>query len=755
MLGNSSRNSHHGADLAATHTSLVFIVFLYLFSFVQSARTDIIWSGDLDPDDPTTWTSNTHGYVGYTSAGSIKVDEDSDLQSFYGYIGMNDSATGTVTITGSGSTWSNTASLIIGGAGNGTLEISDGGYVNTGSEMYQGNSSIGIGDGSSGKVMVSGNGSTWSNGGDLNVGGGGIGTLEVTNGAYVRSHISTIGFNSGSTGIATVSGTDSTWDNTQLKVGISGDGMLTITNGGIVDSGSGTIGSTGLVTVNGTGAIWKNNVYLRVATYGTLEVTNGGYARIEKDSYIYGNVIISGDGSYMTTIQDLFIGNSNHGTLTITDGGMFRSLKDSFVAKDVGSTGEITVSGVGSKLLADHFNIGSSGNGTLTITDGGTGEIGNLRIGSAEGSTGLVSVSDSGSTLVSDRLRIGYYGNGTLQINNGGAVVVPGLTYVAERTTSEGEIAFGLGGGTFSTRSLFFSPEQITGTGIVNANGLVGDIDLIFDADNGLTQAFCFNSEPDQSITLNLDMCNPDDVGCLGAGWKGQGTMIIKDGITVESNDGSIGFRPEAIGEVTVSGSNSAWINRALYVGRFGSGTLTIADGGSVSSLHDYHASSIGVNSGSTGHVTVNGLCSTWSISYDLYVGNQGSGMLNITNDGLVSVANTLTIDTNADGDSFINMSTGGMLALHGQAGGSIAEFLELVEGTDAIRYWDYSISDWANILGATQGQDYLLEYMSGGDLAGYTVLTVMAVPEPSILYGLLGLCLTVFLGKRRAQQRK
>ena len=122
---------------------------------------------------------------------------------------------------------------------------------------------------------------------------------------------------------------------------------------------------------------------------------------------------------------------------------------------------------------------------------------------------------------------------------------------------------------------------------------------------------------------------------------------------------------------------------------------------------------------------------------------------MNITDGGLVSVRRSLTIDHNGDGDSFVNMSSGGMLALKGNADNSLTAFLGLINGSDAIRYWDDSISDWDNITNATYGDDYTLEYLSTGNLAGYTMLTVTAVPEPATM-GLLGLGGLLLLIRRR-----
>ena len=105
-----------------------------------------------------------------------------------------------------------------------------------------------------------------------------------------------------------------------------------------------------------------------------------------------------------------------------------------------------------------------------------------------------------------------------------------------------------------------------------------------------------------------------------------------------------------------------------------------------------------------------------------------------------------MTIDYNGSGGNFINMDTGGMLALYGDADGSMTEFLDLILGTDAICYWDDSISGWSNITGATYSEDYTLSYISDieSDLTGYTVLTVTAIPEPAtlLLFGLGGLML-------------
>jgi len=214
----------------------------------------------------------------------------------------------------------------------------------------------------------------------------------------------------------------------------------------------------------------------------------------------------------------------------------------------------------------------------------------------------------------------------------------------------------------------------------------------------------------------------------LHVGYFGNGTLEITNGGAVSNTDAYIGWYSRSASAATVSGAGSTWTNfGTLYIGYEGDCPLDITNGGAVSNTDGY----IGYDSRSTSVVTVDGVGSTWANSGDLYVGYEGEGTLNIAAGGLVSVGGGLTIDYDGGGDSFITMATRGMLALSGDADDLLGDFLGLIDGTDDIRYWDDSVSDWADITGGTRGVDYTLEYLTEGDLAGYTLLTV---PEPATL---------------------
>ena len=63
-----------------------------------------------------------------------------------------------MTVSGAGSSWTNIGNLVVGGLGTGTLTIQNGGVVNS-----SGGGSVGLSAGSTGTVTVTGPGSTWNN----------------------------------------------------------------------------------------------------------------------------------------------------------------------------------------------------------------------------------------------------------------------------------------------------------------------------------------------------------------------------------------------------------------------------------------------------------------------------------------------------------------------------------------------------------------------------------------------------------------
>ncbi len=123
--------------------------------------------------------------------------------------------------------------------------------------------------------------------------------------------------------------------------------------------------------------------------------------------------------------------------------------------------------------------------------------------------------------------------------------------------------------------------------------------------------------------------------GNLSVGGDYGSLDILNEG-RVTSNKGSIGtFGAEGIGEVTVSGEGSRWsMADSLSVGRINTGFLTIADKAIVSN----GGAIIGdINSFSEGTVVVDGAGSQWNNEETIVIGRNGTGTLTIENGGLVT----------------------------------------------------------------------------------------------------------------------
>ena len=127
-------------------------------------------------------------------------------------------------------------------------------------------------------------------------------------------------------------------------------------------------------------------------------------------------------------------------------------------------------------------------------------------------------------------------------------------------------------------------------------------------------------------------------------GKSGSGTVSVTNGGQVSSaasyNYTYVGYNSGSTGSVTIDGANSAWTGPdAWFIGNFGSGSLAISNGGHLTSgsTGGGYSSSIGYSSGATGFVTVDGANSTWTDNAALYVGNRGSGTVTITNGGQVA----------------------------------------------------------------------------------------------------------------------
>ncbi len=134
------------------------------------------------------------------------------------------------------------------------------------------------------------------------------------------------------------------------------------------------------------------------------------------------------------------------------------------------------------------------------------------------------------------------------------------------------------------------------------------------------------------------------------------GALLVEKGGTVASKGGTIGYLNSAEGIATVTGSGSSWTvgTDGLVIGDRASGSLTVADSGTVITASEV---TIGKAAGSTGTVAVTGAGSSLTVAgTGLFIAQDGTGSLTVANGGTVTstadiiVGSPIPFDWHGDG---------------------------------------------------------------------------------------------------------
>lgn len=387
--------------------------------------------------------------------------------------------------------------------------------VNTGGTLDSRFTVLGGFTGGSGFASVLGVGSTWTTRASLIAGFDGQGSVNVSSGGFLNSQASaTLGFSRDSFGTGTVNGTGSRWlfdgaggaVNRTLTVGLRGGGLLSVTNGALLDLGQLFVGSgdpslpssapnpsqqgNGTVVVSGSGAsITTNSGTFNIGTNGgtgTVTVENGGkifsggagIGIVSINGNFSPGLVLRGSGTVNITGQNsewrvfnganptfLRVGRDGDGFLNILNGGSVTSGAseigyDYVTANNTFAEGTVVVSGVNSTSSlpstwqVNSLIIGDFGNGRLTIANGGlvrsgaTGT-GNVDIATRAGSgirpavTGVLNIgtfdgASTAGTLEAATVRF-RFGVGTINFNQSNtttfAPLISGLGTVNQRSS--------------------------------------------------------------------------------------------------------------------------------------------------------------------------------------------------------------------------------------------------------------------------------------------------------------------------------
>jgi T5SS/PEP-CTERM-associated repeat protein len=446
----------------------------------------------------------------------------------------------------------------------------------------------------------------------LFVGVNGTGTLDINNGGVVSTTncaSAQLGQFAGSSGTILIHDPGSHFDNATcgIFVGMAGNGTLTISNGGVLDTHGGSqvgqgVNSVSVATVTGAGSQWNlSALAIGLSGHGTVNVLAGGALTqtacgavdVGSNNNSVGVINVGGAGSHWANGGCVFhLGDSGSGALNVTAGGVVDGVAGIEVANTQGAgSGSLTISGANSKVTSTgavdigEFNVGTlaiSGGGVLTDTQGNLGDL--------NGSSGSATVDGVGSLWTNtSSLGVGRNGAGALSITNG-AVVTANSGFTSGSTT--GAVTVSGAGSKLTVATSLSLGDRGTSTVSINNGGVVSDA-------SGVAGV---NTNAIANITIDG----------AGSAWNNSTTLDLGNGFNsavnlVVQNSGQLSDNSAVLeaGNVTVNGPSSVWTNTTtLRVGGSGAGILTI---NGLANVTAPGGTTLGAGSSSSGVISIGG----------------------------------------------------------------------------------------------------------------------------------------------------
>ncbi len=443
----------------------------------------------------------------------------------------------------------------------------------------------------------------------------------------------------------------------------------TTLNQGTLSFANGALGTAGLVDFTGNAALqWRGTNTQDLS--GRLKIEDGVTATVDTTGNDVtfasalqtgtaqtGALTKTGVGTLTLTATSNYAGATtvNAGTLLVSGGGTLTQTAGIWIDSVAPATSAtLIIDGTTSNVTSNgNVIVGDSGTGTLNLLTGA-----GMTVGLGTGTVTLAKQKDS---------------SGTLNIGNGAS---EGMLNAAEVTGGDGTAVVNFNHN--DPYSMFGS--QITGKAEVNQ---IGSGTTVLTAANSYTGATTVSAgmlqvfgggtisktsgimvdgvAPATNAIFLVEGGSVTATGDLTVGNAGLGIMTVTAGGNVANDTGYIGRDAGANGTATVS--SSTWtMSKSFYVGYQGTGTLNITNGSIVTN----GGSSVGDKAGSNGTVNVDGAGSTWTNNTPFasisYIGESGTGTLNIKNGGNVKVTSEGIIGSNKGANGTVNVDGAGSI---------------------------------------------------------------------------------------------
>lgn len=407
-------------------------------------------------------------------------------------------------------------------------------------------------------------------------------------------------------------------------------------------------GSTNTLALVGlaTNTPLRVTVPLTVGAQGVLAITNSALTAsgfFGSFDIVASSAVVAGGLLDCSTLTSTRLGRTNNGVaqLTVAAGQVLLSQVE--LGAVTGSEGVLDVEGGAvnaSALITAGFTTGSTG-----LVSVAAGQLVATNDVTYIGNGGMGGLSVSGGSASFAFLRVGNNADGSALVTGGQLMVLPRSTNDWAQVGNLGNGVFSMSGGTVLLRAELHLGDDLTGSG----NAILMGGQLI--ATNEITAIGRYG--PGQ-MTISNAVAQLANVS-VGRHDGSTGTLTIQDGAQVFMVDGlSIGRFSNSVGHVSMAGGFLSLTNDTIWVGREGSGDLTVS-GGVV------QATSLAVAQSTVTADPNTGLPMT----------NQPAGLLTLAG-GAVLLSSNLVVGTDSLSTGLVSVVGGTLTVTNGVSGASL-----------------------------------------------------------------------------------
>lgn len=372
-----------------------------------------------------------------------------------------------------------------------------------------------------------------------------------------------------------------------------------------------------VVTGLGTQLVAEN---LYVVDNNLLTIKDKGATKVNDETFVDKGGKIQLSNTASLNAKNMILGYEGIGDLNVNSGSSVAVTGLLNLASQLGSKGNLTVSGAGSTLTVDQdITNGIESQGNILVEKGGSLKVGNVldigsRVGSANSS---LTVKDENSSVVTAKTAVGNKAQGSLVIKDGGSYTDQQQLNVAQEAKGEVEVTGAKS--TLTTANNYIGIGNEGSLTITEGAKVTSSKQTVLGVDNNGKGTVTVKG-PDSKLTANE----------LAVGFAGEGSLTVSEGGQVAGGTTVVGAAANGKGSVTVDGVGSKLISTKMSIGQNGNGTLNVNNGGYASAEE---ALRIGNGTTAKGVVNVQGSGSQIETK-GMAVGWEGNGELNILNGG-------------------------------------------------------------------------------------------------------------------------